>query len=84
MVKGQNLLAVMKQSKNGWKYRDVETVYLYYGFEKIDGKNHALFVHPKFPDLRGTVARHPGDLAIGYIQHAIKMIDEANERRSTQ
>lgn len=68
----------MRCSKVGWKYTDIERLYLKYGFEKKEGGKHSLFIHPEFPELRATVARH-NTIPIGYIQFAIKIIDRLKQ-----
>lgn len=80
MSKAEKLYEKLR-SKGGWKYRDLEALYLRFGFEKVDGGKHALFIHPKHPDLRATVTRH-NQLATGYIQHAKKIIDQLKQRTS--
>ena len=34
------------RSKSGWRYRDLEALYLCFGFEKVEGGKHVLFIHP--------------------------------------
>lgn len=75
MSKANKLYARLLASKKGWKLKDLESLYLSFGFEKIEGGKHILFIHPIHKELRATVTRH-GDLAIGYLQHAQKIIDE--------
>jgi len=74
MSKADKLYGKLKNSKKGWKLKDIEALYLTFGFEKIEGKRHTLFIHPEYQELRGTVSRH-GELAVGYLQHAQKIID---------
>ena len=74
----ENLLARMKATKSGWNYNDLDALYKGFGFDKIEGGKHTLFMHPKFPKLRATVTRHRS-LPIGYVQTAIKLIDELTD-----
>lgn len=75
MTAAEKLLARMRQSKSGWKYKDLDTLYCGFGFEVHEGKGHTMYIHPDFPQLRATVTRHRS-LPIGYIQYAIKLVDE--------
>ncbi len=69
-----SLLARMMRSKSGWGPKDLERLYLSYGFEKREGAKHTVYSHPADPLLlRATVARH-STLPIGYIQTAIRLI----------
>jgi len=81
----EKLLARMRQSKHGWGQDDLETLYKGFGFSWRDKGKHRVYTHPKYPELIATVARH-NKLAIGYIQHAISMIDAigANEDATSE
>ncbi|MFC2020372.1 hypothetical protein ACFLU1_01060 [Chloroflexota bacterium] len=70
------LLDKMGQSAANWGRNDLDTLYIGYGFKIRTGKKHDVASHPEFPQLRATLARHPGDLAKGYISHAVKLIDQ--------
>jgi len=74
MSKKDKLLEKMRRSMSGWKFRDLENLYVGFGFEKYEGGKHTMFIHPKFPKLRGTVTRHR-TLPIGYVRYAVKLID---------
>lgn len=65
----------MRRSKAGWRYNDLESVYLANGFLIRHGKE-AIAKHPAYPQLRTTFPKH-GSLAKAYIVRAIKLIDEA-------
>lgn len=84
MSPAEKLLARMRQSKAGWGFHDLDALYRGFGFEAREGGKHVMHVHPQFPQLRATVARHRS-LPIGYIQHAIRLIEELKEleRRAT-
>lgn len=56
------------------KFNDIENLYTRFGFEKYEGSKHTMFIHPDFPELRATVARHRS-LPIGYVRFAIRLID---------
>lgn len=79
MSTAEKLLEKMRQTKQGWGYNDLERLYEGFGFESRQGGSHAFFSHPKHRDLAATVARHRS-LAGGYVQHAIKLIDELKKR----
>lgn len=70
----EDLFARMQRTKSGWGQKDLEQLYLSFGFDKREGGNHTIYTHPAAPAvLRATVARH-NSLATGYIQTAIKLI----------
>lgn len=57
---------------------DLQTLYVGFGFECKEGRGHTIYIHPEYPELRATVARHRS-LAIGYIQTAISLIEKLQE-----
>lgn len=69
------LLERMQRSKAGWRFTDLEKVYLGLGFEAYEGAKHRLYIHPKFPQLRATVTRS-SSLPIGYISHALRLAEK--------
>jgi len=75
MNKADKLLERMCASKTGWRPDDLDDLYKGFGFEVHEGRRHTMYIHPKYPELRATVSRHRS-LAIGYIQHAIKLIEQ--------
>lgn len=75
MSSAKKLLTRMRQSKSGWRYDDLDALYRGFGFEVHEGSKHAMYIHPQLSQLRATVARHRS-LPVGYIQHAIKLIDQ--------
>lgn len=75
MSKTEKLLEKMRNSKAGWSADDLHTLYIGFGFDFREGGKHIIYIHPEYPELRATVARH-STLAIGYIQHAINLIDK--------
>jgi len=64
----------MKQTQAGWHSHDFHTLYLGFGFKMTHGRNHDVFVHPKYPQLRDTIPRH-GELARAYAKDAVKNIE---------
>jgi len=79
MPKRRNaLLEKMRKNKTGWKFNDLDNLYIKYGFEKYEGGKHTMYIHPDFLELRATVTRHRS-LPTGYIQFAIKLIDRLKE-----
>lgn len=83
MDSADKFLAKMRQSKAGWRYTDLCHLYEGFGFVAREGGSHTVFVHPKHADLMATVARHRS-LAIGYIQHAIRLLDTLKGREKKQ
>lgn len=75
MSKADKLLEKMRNSKAGWSADDLHALYVGFGFNFREGGKHIIYIHPEFPELRATVARHKS-IAVGYIQHAISLIDK--------
>lgn len=75
MDAAEKLLERMRASKAGWGEKDLETLYLGFGFQVREGSRHRFFYHPKYPQLYATVARH-NSLAKGYIATAVKLVDQ--------
>ena len=74
-VPARKLLKRMKETKSGWGEKDLETVYLGYGFTFRDGAKHRVYSHPRFPQLHDAVSRQR-DLPPGYAATALKLIAE--------
>lgn len=72
------LLEQMRKSKSNWKKEDIEKLYKEFGFIMRHGSNHDIVLHPEFPMLRATLARHKA-LPKGYVQFAVKLIDRLLE-----
>jgi hypothetical protein len=69
-----SLLVRMMRSKSGWGPKDLERLYLSYGFDKREGAKHTVYTHQAdLVNLRATVARH-SNLPKGYAQTAIRLI----------
>ena len=64
----------MTRSKAGWKPDDLDRLYRGFGFEVREGSKHRLYSHPRFPELRATVARS-SPLATGYVETALELLD---------
>jgi len=75
----EKILARMRESKAGWGPRDLRTLYNGFGFHCREGASHTVYMHGTYRDVRDTVPRH-GELPVGYIQSAIKKIDEVLRR----
>jgi hypothetical protein len=65
----------MRASKAGWGAEDLDVLYIGFGFDRIEGANHRLYVHGRYPGLRATVGRH-SPLAIGYVVTALRLVDQ--------
>jgi len=72
------LLEQMRKSKSNWKKEDIEKLYKEFGFIMRHGSNHDIVLHPEFPMLRATLARHKA-LPKGYVQFAVKLIERLLE-----
>lgn len=73
--KAARLLERMRNSRSGWKRSDLDRLYTGYGFVLSHGSNHDVFKHPAYPQLITTLPRHNTDLARGYVESAVKLID---------
>ena len=82
MHDAERLLSRMRASKSGWTDKDLESLYLGFGFEFREGSKHRLYYHPTYPELYAAVARH-NSLAKGYVATAVKLIDCLRQREST-
>lgn len=80
MAKAPKLLERMRRSLDGWGQDDLRTLYKGFGFEIDHGGSHDIAIHPEYPDLRGNIPRH-NHLAKGFINHAIKIIDDLKKRK---
>lgn len=81
---GLKLLEDMRKSRANWKKRDLETLYLGFGFNIRHGSSHDIVVHPLFRELRTTLPRH-GEVLKSYVAEAVKMIDRLQAlRRETE
>jgi len=76
--KAEKLLEQMRNSKSNWKRVDLDKLYEGFGFIITHGANHDIVKHPDFPQLRATLPRHR-ELAKGYIEFAVKLIDKLLE-----
>ena len=72
---GEKLLAKARQSIAGWRRAELDRLYGAFGFIIRAGSKHDIVKHPDFPELRSTVTRS-SDLAKGYVQEAIKLIEK--------
>lgn len=82
-AKARKLLDKMRNSKNGWNRKDIDSLYLGFGFIMKHGSSHDIIVHPVYPQLRTTLPRHTF-LAKGYVEFAVSMIDKLLELQSSE
>jgi hypothetical protein len=75
VARADDLLDRARRSKRGWRYQELESLYFGFGFAKKEGKAHTLFFHPAYPRLRATVTRSSGELPVGYVATAVRLID---------
>jgi len=69
------LLERMRASKDNWRRRDLDELYLGFGFILKHGSNHDIVKHPDFPEIRATLPRHNKLLKV-YVADAVKNIDK--------
>lgn len=74
--KAEKLLDAMRCSTAKWKRRDLDTLYLGFGFEIRIGEKHDIAKHPKYPALRATLPKKHPHLAKGYVTYAVKLIEQ--------
>lgn len=77
----EKLLERMRQTKQGWGPDDLHTLYLGFGFWCREGAKHRVYIHTEYPELRATVSRQRS-LPIGYVQHAISLVERLAELRA--
>ncbi len=80
MEADHELLRRARVSKADWGHDEVIALYVVYGFEIRNGSKHDVVVHPQYPNLRATVARHKS-LATGYVSTAVRLIDALIARK---
>lgn len=78
MSAAEDLLERMQRSKADWTPKDLETLYLGFGFTQRDSGKHTVYTHPIYRHLRATVTR-AHDMPIGYVQTAIRLIRQLRE-----
>jgi hypothetical protein len=79
--KANKLLEKMRGSKNSWKRKDLDSLFLGFGFIIRNGNKHDIVTHPDFPQLRTSLPRHTY-LAKGYVEFAVALVDELLKLRS--
>ena len=77
--KGRKLLEKAKNSSAGWRRDDIINLYEHFGFEIKTGGYDINAIHPVYKDLRASISKSSGELANGYIRHAVKMIEKLLE-----
>lgn len=75
MARPYDLLDRMRRSKAGWHLRDLDRLYIGFGFERVEGSKHVLYIHSRYSELRATVTRST-TIPKGYISHAVQLIDD--------
>ena len=80
MGDAEKWLAKARNSKAGWRARDVERLYRAWGFVVAPGGRDTRYVHPDHPDLVAFVTRSSGDVSKGYIQDAVEVIEDLISR----
>lgn len=77
----EKLLARMRASKTGWGPSDLHRLYMGFNFRCREGARHSIYIHTRYTDIRDTVSRH-GELPVGYVQAALKNVDEVLRREA--
>lgn len=76
--KGSKLLERARSTTAGWRTNDLVELYASFGFEFREGGD-IIAVHPEFKELRASISRSSGELANGYVRHAVKTIERLLE-----
>lgn len=71
--KSRKLLERARSTTAGWRTDDLVKLYESFGFECREGRD-IVAVHPDFKELRASISRSSGELANGYVRHAVKTI----------
>ena len=74
MAPPYDLLDRMRRSKTGWRARDLERLYVGFGFRLTEGAKHTLYRHPKHKELRATV-KWADPIPTGYVVTAVRLVD---------
>ncbi len=74
MTAADKLRAWMIRTKSGWTVYDLDRLYRGFGFQIREGGKHRIDSHPRYPELRTTVAR-ASPLAVGYVETALDLLD---------
>lgn len=80
MADRTKLLESLRRHKKGKRAADLAELYTSFGFEPCEGGKHLLYSHPDHRDLVGAVTRSSKELLPGYVQTAVKLIDELLKR----
>lgn len=73
------MLERAKNSSAGWRREELVNLYKLFGFEIRTGGYDLNAIHPVYKDLRGSISNSSGELANGYVRHAVKMIERLFE-----
>lgn len=73
------LLEGMRRTTANWKRRDLDTLYLGFGFKIRVGRKHDVAKHPDYPTLRATLPNEHQYLANEFIRTAVKLIDQLHQ-----
>ncbi len=76
--KSRKLLERARSTTAGWRTNDLVKLYESFGFEFREGRD-IVAVHPEFKELRASISRSSGELANGYVRHAVKTIERLLE-----
>ena len=76
-------MSLERQSTANWKGRDLDTLYLGFGFEIRRGK-HDIEKHPEYPTLRTTLPNNHPYLANEFIRTAVKIIDQLQQLKKQE
>lgn len=75
--KASKLLERMRKSPSGWKRKDLDSLYVGFGFVIKSGAKHDIVKHPDLKE-RAVVPRHT-TVNKRYVLHAIALIDKLQE-----
>lgn len=80
--RGIKILSSLKQSKRGRTGKEITRLLTAFGFEARKTKKYDWFTHPDYPerlDLKYNLTRSSGELAIGWVAKAVKVVERLLE-----
>jgi hypothetical protein len=80
--RAEKLYQQMRDSKASCTLDDLYALYAGFGFEMRRGKKHDIIKHPRYKWLRAALPRKHSNIALGYFDHAVNVIDELKKLES--
>jgi len=81
MPRPDSLLDRMRRSQDNWHIRGLDRLFTGFGFQRIEGGRHTMFIHPEYPQLRATITRSDPPPK-GYVRDAVRLVDKLLKMKS--